>query len=114
MGILGYVNAGTAFTVAESLCGHLVVTSQAAGWLTQDLQIGNIGGSLGADTSPRNLPFAYLEPSIYHWFDGYARAYWPTAFPCPGKETFTVAYYNDRDIADTIDPKWRCFLVWRE
>lgn len=114
LGIIGYVTAGSAFTVSESLCGHLVLKSVALGWVDQDLNIGNITGSLGADTNFLNMPFVYATKGLLEDFDGFAKSVWPDPFPLTGKEDFTVKYYNDRDIGNNIDPSWRMFLIWRE
>jgi len=113
LGIGGYVQASSAMTIKESLLGHVVVTSDALGWLTQDLQIGHIHGGL-TNNDQALTPAFYVVDSLRQWFDKIILRKWPEAFPVNTKMGFKFTYYNDRDIADTLDPKFRAFLVWRE
>jgi len=113
LGIGGYVQASSAMTIVESLLGHVTVESEALGWLKQDLQIGSMHGGL-TNNDQELRPAFYVIDQLREWFDGVFLRKWPTAFPISTKIGFDFIYYNDRDVADTLDPKFRAFLLWRE
>jgi len=113
LGIGGYVFASSAMTIVESLLGHVTVESDAVGWLKQDLQIGHLHGGL-TNNDQTLYPVFYVVDALKPWFDGVLLRKWPEPFAVRTKMGFTFTYYNDRDIADTLDPKFRAFLIWRE
>jgi len=113
LGIGAYVQASSAMTIVESLLGHVKVESDAYGWLTQDLQIGSMHGGL-TNNDQTLWPVFYVVDQLKEWFDGVLLRKFPEAFPVNTKMGFKFTYYNDRDIADTLDPKFRAFLIWRE
>jgi len=113
LGIGAYVQASAAMTIKESLLGHLTVESEALGWLKQDLQVGHLHGGL-TNNDQTLWPCFYVVDELREWFDGVLLRKWPSSFPVNAKMGFDFIYYNDRDIADTLDPKFRAFLLWRE
>jgi len=113
LGIGGYVQASSAMTIDESLLGHVTVTSEALGWLTQRLQIGHMHGGL-TNNDQALTPAFYVVDQLREWFDRVILRKWPASFPISTKIAFDFIYWNDRDPAVTLDPKFRAFLLWRE
>lgn len=113
LGIGGYVVAKTGLLTVESLLGHVIVESDAVGWLKQDLQIGDIAGNL-TNHHPMIHPVFYVHDSIKPYFDGQFLRKWLEPFPVSTKMDFTFTYYNDRDPNVGVDPVMRCFLLWQE
>lgn len=115
LGMWAYaVSTGTT-TAAESIHAWLKVKSNLAGFQEQEMPLNEEASSLGADAFQITMPVVFLPygSPLRDYFDGFHKRMFQ-AFPCDGKETFTLSAYHGLDPNAAADAYFRAGLIWRE